>query len=180
MPKNPVRWEPGPAGWEGGPSEPRAERPALGSGLFSGSRQGGRRGIAAAPGLQAADFPTPVHAGRASAAPQPALCSSPFAPADLGGTREAFSLGLPQTVFQLPVPSPSQGERRWSWLSARAWLVPLHFPLISGFPACVLEVQVGSWELSLLQLDLFNASACHLPVVKLPWQFRKSAGLCLF
>ena len=37
--------------------------------------------------------------------------------------------------------------------------------LIAGLSACVLEIPVGSWELSLLlQLELLNTCACYLSV----------------
>lgn len=39
------------------------------------------------------------------------------------------------------------------------------FLLVAGLSACVLEIPVGSWELSLLlQLELLHAAAAYLPV----------------
>lgn len=106
--KKPCKMGAGTRGLGRRPWEPRTERPALIWGLFAGASRGGKGGNRCSPRLQAARFPTPPPARRASAAPSPLL---PLAPGeDLGGAREIFDSCFTKRDC-IPVLSWSQGGK---------------------------------------------------------------------
>lgn len=98
--KKPCKTGTGTLGLKRRPWERRAERPALSSRLVTGARRGRKGGRVGGrerchPRLRAADFPTPMLAGRASAAPHPAAPTCSWT-GGLGGTRENFYSGSPR------------------------------------------------------------------------------------
>lgn len=142
--KKPCKMGAGTRGLGRRPWEPRTERPALIWGLFAGASRGGKGGNRCSPRLQAARFPTPLHARPpGELLPPPALCSHLL----LERIWEVHGRFLTRVLPNGIAYRSCLGVRaeRWSGLPARGWYLPHPPPPIS---ARILEVQVGSWELS--------------------------------